>query len=107
MKITASTLPSTTRFAIWTSPPTGPDFETLDLEPDLVSQQLAGRAGGNQLELCQALAIEHREGNQVGFLSVVGDDRQSRRAWHGRAVYCDGVKRGLKNQTVASSAMPH
>ncbi len=58
----------------------GPRLDALDLEPDLVLEQLPSRTCRHQLELGQPVAIEGGEGNQVGFLAVVGDDRESRDA---------------------------
>src|SRR5207302_1895034 len=57
-----------------------PGFDVFDFEADLLLEQLAGRTRCDQLELGQPVAIEGGEGNQVGLLAVVGDDRESRDA---------------------------
>ena len=55
-------------------------LETFNLEPDFSSEQLAGRARGDELALGQLIAIERGECHQVSLLAVVGDDRESRNA---------------------------
>src|SRR5437868_13474738 len=77
-KITASMSPSTTRLgdlhvaAVWS----GSDI--LDLEPDLVPQQIAGRSGCDQVVFGEPRPIEGRERDEISLLAVVGNDGQPR-----------------------------
>jgi hypothetical protein len=50
----------------------------LDIEPDLLDQQPAGGAGGQQLALLQAISVESGKSDQVGLLAIMRDDRQAR-----------------------------
>jgi hypothetical protein len=55
-------------------------FQTLHRNPNLLDQQSARGAGGDQMTSLQSLAIERREGNQVRFLAIVRNDCHSGRA---------------------------
>src|SRR5439155_2323699 len=52
--------------------------DALDLEANLISQQVSGGPGGDQLVFAQACAVEGRKRNQVRLLAIVGNDREAR-----------------------------
>src|SRR5207248_2046582 len=52
--------------------------DSFNLEPNLVTQQIAGCSGRDQLVFGEPGPIEGGEGDQVGLLTIVRDDREAR-----------------------------
>ena len=52
--------------------------DTFDLEPNLVTEQIAGGTGRDQLVLGKARPIKGGKSHQVRLLAIVRDDRKAR-----------------------------
>ena len=59
------------------SPPSGPDLELLDPDPERVLEQRAGRAGGHEIVALEQDPVVARPLDQVALLVVVGDQPNS------------------------------
>jgi len=66
-----------------------PRAHPFDRQPDLVFEQVGGGTGTDQVVVAEPVTVEGGEGDQVGLLAVVGDDRQARTGashWHSTRV---------------------